>query len=120
VPPELPDILHAILDPLVRRDTPKARGETVDLVKTPVPTVKRTWAEEGGEGGDDAASEDSFMWPSPAGHEGAPVAGPNPPAGFLRQPPLPRGHAGRQAASAPGEGEGEGGNDPSPFCQCPP
>jgi hypothetical protein len=122
VPPELPDILHAILGSLVRRDTPKARGEILDLVKSLVPTVKTTWAEEGDEGGDDAASEDSSMWPSPAaGHEGVPVAGPNP-TGFLRQPPLPRGHAERQvtASGGNGEGEGSGGSVPSSPCQCPP
>src|SRR6266566_5859434 len=57
----IPDILHAILDALVGKDTPKARGETLDLVKNLVPTVKTTWAEEVDEGGDDAASEDSSM-----------------------------------------------------------
>ena len=32
VPPELgiPDILHAVLDPLVGKDTPRAQGETFD------------------------------------------------------------------------------------------
>ncbi len=128
VSPELgkaiPDILDAILDALIGEDTPKARRETLDLVKNVVPTVKTTWAEEVDEGGDDAASEDSStMKASPAaGHQGAPVAGPNPPAGFLRQPSLPRGHAGRQAtgaSSSNGESEGSGGKAPS-HCQCPP
>jgi hypothetical protein len=106
VPPELgkaiPDILHAILDPLVGKDTPKARGEMLDLVKIVAPAVKITWAEEVDEGGDDATSEDSSMRPSPAaGHQGAPVIGPNPPAGFLSQPSLPpRGHARRQVRVA--------------------
>ena len=95
VPPGLgkaiPDILHAILDPLVGKDTPRAPGETVDLVGNVVPTVKTTWVEEGDEGGDDA--EDSFKKPSPA--QGAPVTGPTP-ASFLSQPSLPRGLDGRQ------------------------
>ncbi|KAI0286856.1 hypothetical protein BGY98DRAFT_929936 [Russula aff. rugulosa BPL654] len=30
----IPDILHAILDPLVGEDIPKAQGKTLDLVKT--------------------------------------------------------------------------------------
>jgi len=130
VPPELgkaiPDILHAILDPLVGKDTPKARGEMLDLVKIVAPAVKITWAEEVDEGGDDATSEDSSMRPSPAaGHQGAPVIGPNPPAGFLSQPSLPpRGHARRQVTAGSGEGEGgsnggPGGNVPSPP-GCPP
>jgi hypothetical protein len=54
---------------------------------------------------------------SPAArHQGAPVAGPIPPAGFLSQPSLPRGHARRQAAAGNGEGPGggAGGNVPSP------
>ena len=131
VSPELskaiPDILHAILDPLVEKDTPKARREMFDLVKKVVPTVKTTWAEEVDEGGDDAASEDSSMRPSPAADQGAPVVGPDrhdPPAGFLSRPSLPRGHARRQATasssnSESGNGEGLGGNFPSPP-GCPP
>ena len=132
VSPELskaiPDILHAILDPLVGKDTPKARREMLDLVKKVVPTVKTTWAEEVDEGGDDAASEDSSTRPSPAADQGAPVVGPDPPAGFLSRPSLPRGHARRQATASSsnsessgesGNGEGLGGNFPSPP-GCPP
>jgi hypothetical protein len=60
----IPDILHAILDPLVGEDIPKAQGKTLDLVKNLVPPVKTTWAEI--DEGDDAASEkDSPMRPSP-------------------------------------------------------
>ena len=40
-----------------------------------------------------------------SGHQGAPVAGPNPPATFQNQPPLPRGHARRQVTAGNGEGE---------------
>ena len=137
VSPELskaiPDILYAILDPLVGKDTPKARREMLDLVKKVVPTVKTTWAEEVDEGGDDAASEDSSMRPSPAADQaqGAPGVGPDrpdPPAGFLSRPSLPRGHARRQATASSsnsessgesGNGEGLGGNFPSPP-GCPP
>lgn len=91
----IPDILHAILDPLVSKDTQEA-----DLVKNLVPPVKTTW--------DDAASEDSSMGPSSAADLGAPVAGPNPPAGFLSQPLLPRGHAVRQVVTGAGAGNGSG------------
>jgi hypothetical protein len=129
VPPEgpelvkaIPDIFYVILDPPVGKDTPKARGKTLDLVKNLVPTVKITWAEEvdeGGESGDDGASEDSSMWPF--GHQSAPVASSNPPASFLSQPLLPRGHAERQASTGNGNGNGEGsGSGNLPSCQCPP
>jgi hypothetical protein len=118
----IPGIIHAILDTLVDKDTPKAPGETPDLVKNLIPTVKTAWAEEEDEG-DDAASEDSSMWPSPAaGYRGAPIAGPNPPTGFPSQHSLPRGHARRQneessGSSGPGGGSG-GGN--VPWSGCPP
>ena len=49
VPPELgkliPDILQAMLDPFIDKDTPEVRGNTLGLVKNTVPTVKTTWAE---------------------------------------------------------------------------
>ena len=62
----IPDILHAILDPLVGKNIPKAQGKTLDLVKNLVPPVKRTWAEV--DEGDDAASEkDLPMRPSSTG-----------------------------------------------------
>jgi hypothetical protein len=119
VPPELvkaiPEIFYVILDPLVGKDTPKARGESLDLVKNLVPTVKITWAEEvdeGGESGDDGASEDSSMWPF--GHQSAPVTSSNPPASFLSQPLLPRGHAERQVTAGSGKESGSG------SCPCPP
>ena len=109
VPPELVkailDVLHAVLDPLVGKDTPRAQGETFDLVKNLVPTVKTTWAEEVDKRGDDDASEDlreSSMWPF--------------------QPLLPRGHAERQAPGAGNNNEGAqggselGGNTPPPWC----
>jgi hypothetical protein len=102
----IPDLIYAIVNSLVGKDTPKACGETLDPVKNLVPTVKTTWSEGLDEGGDrdDAASEDSSMWPSlAAAHQGAPGAGPNPPIGFLSQPLL-RGHAGRQVATGSGIG----------------
>lgn len=92
----IPHILYAILNLLVNKDTSKARG------------------------GDDAASEDSSMRSPVAGHQGAPVAGPNPPASFQSQLLLPRGHAVRQVTAGAGGGAESGGNVPSPPCSCPP
>ena len=123
VSPELgkpiPDILHAISDPFVVKDNPKAWEEMLDLMKKVVPSAKTTWAEEVDEGGDDATSEDPSMRPSPAaGHQGAPVIGPDPPVGFLSQPSLPRGHAKRQASAGyGGSHKGSGGQSPT---ECPP
>jgi hypothetical protein len=104
----IPDLIHAIINFLVGKDTPKAcaSGETLDPVKTLVPTVKTTWAEEVDEGGD--CDEDSYLV---AAHQDAAVAGPDPSIGFLSQPLLPRGHAGRQVGDDTESRNGGGGSD---------
>ena len=60
--------IHVIFNLLAGKDTPKARGDTPDLlVKNFVPTVKKTtWAEEADKGGDDANCEVSSMLLLPA------------------------------------------------------
>ncbi|KAI0286859.1 hypothetical protein BGY98DRAFT_1092464 [Russula aff. rugulosa BPL654] len=67
LPPDLvkgiPDILHAILDPLVGEDAPKAWGVPPDVVKDLVSAGKTTQAEEADDRGEHAASEDPSMQP---------------------------------------------------------
>ena len=113
----IPDLIHAVVKSLVGKDTPKPCSEALDPVKDVVPTVKTTWTEVV-DGGDDTASEGPSMWPSlAAAHQAAPVAGPNPPTGFLSQLLLPRGHAGRQVTAGAGPGTGSEPSDnprPSP------
>jgi hypothetical protein len=62
VPPELvkaiPDVVHAILDPLIGKSDPKAREEPLNVVKHLVPG-KTLRAEGAVEAGTDDASEDS-------------------------------------------------------------
>jgi hypothetical protein len=115
LPPDLvkgiPDILHAILDPLVGEDAPKAWGVPPDVVKHLVSAGKTTPAGEADERGEHAASEDSSMQPfasqpgasapPAAGRQDAPVPLSHPPAGF------PSGLVRRQGAEA-GYGGSEG------------
>ena len=126
VPPELvnviPDLVHAILDPLVGKGTPKAREEPLDVVKLVVPG-KRLRAEGAVEAGGDEGSEDSSSQAeastSPAaGSQGAPVAS-NPPAGCPSQPSPPSGPVGQQE---PGASNGESGANlgPDPPASSPP
>jgi hypothetical protein len=120
VPPELvnaiPDLVHAILDPLIGKGTPKAREEPLDVVKHLVPgkTLRAEGAVEAGdETSEDSSSQGEASTPPAAGSQGAPAVAPNPPAGCPNQP-LPRsGPVGRQE---PGAGNGESGAnlDPDP------
>jgi hypothetical protein len=127
VPPELvktiPDLIHAIIDPLIGKDAPKAREGPLDAVKPLVPVGKTLRAEATDEAGVDDASEDSSSQAearastSPAaGSQDAPVAAPNPPADCSSQPSPRSGPVGRQAH---GESNGESGAnlDPSPPAQ---
>lgn len=85
VPPELvkaiPDLVHAIIDPLIGAGAPKAREELPDVVKHLVPG-KTLRAEGADEAGENYASEDSSLEPSTIQAEAStPTAdvAPNPP-----------------------------------------
>jgi hypothetical protein len=92
VPPELvkavPDLVHAILDPLIGPSAPKPREELPDVVKHLIPG-KTLRAEGADEAGENYASEDSSLEPSTAQAEAStPTANvaPNPPTGCLPPP----------------------------------
>ena len=93
VPPEIvkaiPDLVDAILKPLIGKDAPKAREEPLDAVKHLVPG-KTLRAEGAVEAGANETSENSpsqgEATPPVAGSQDVPVAAPNPPAGCPSQP----------------------------------
>jgi hypothetical protein len=115
VTPELvkaiPNILHAILDPLADKDALKAQEEPLDVVRHLGSAAKTTPAEEADGRGEhaSAASEDLSMQPfasqqeasaRPAdGRQDAPVALSHPHAGFPSAPMPRSGLVGRQAGN---------------------
>ena len=120
VPPEIvkaiPDLLHAILDPVIGKDAPKAREEPLDVVKHLVP-VKTLRAEGAVEAGANEASENSSSQgettPPGAGSQDVPVVAPNPPVGCPSQP-SPRSGPVRRQASGATYGESGANLDPDP------
>lgn len=110
VPPEIvkaiPDLVHAIVDPLFGAGAPKARGEPLDVVKHLVPE-KTLRAEGADEAGENNASEDSSLEPSTTQAEAstptADVAS-NPPTGCQIHPP-PRSGPVRRQESGGSNGE---------------
>lgn len=143
LPPDLvkgiPDVLHAILDPLVGEDAPKAWGLPPDVVKHLVSAGKTTQAEEADDRGEHAASEDSSMQPfasqpeasapPAAGRQDAPVPLSHPPAGFpsglVRRQVNEAGYGGSEGNSAspapdppaPSPSASDGGDVGSSVCE---
>lgn len=120
VPPEvlkaIPDLVHAIIDPIIGPSAPKARAEPLDVVKQLVPG-KTLRAEGADEAGVNDASEDSASIAPAAESQDVPVVAANPPAGCSNQPSPRSGPVRRQE---PGASEGESGSPLDPIDSFPP